>query len=124
MERVVISFYFKIIMKLYNIISRTKVNYLIAPDNIINDKLKVRMLILVHFIPTFIFSIILTVFIFPKFSATISQQLEDNSSIMIYYELFNWILISFIMGFVIEKLLEYFNDEYKEYKKININLPN
>lgn len=105
-------------MKIYNILSRTKVNYLNAPEYIIKDKLKLRLLILFHAIPTFMLCIILTVRILPLYSEEVNQLLESNSTKMWIYAIVNWILVSFTLGYLIEKTLELTNPNYKQLKEL------
>ena len=117
LQHIFIDLYFRFIMKVYNILTNTKVNYLNAPDYIVSDKLKYRFMMFFHLLPTFVLSIILTVKILPLFSDEIHQKLDRNSTDMLIYEIINWILISTLLGFLIENFLELTNLNYKELKE-------
>lgn len=116
-EHLFLDFYFRLIMKIYNILSRTKVNYLIAPEYIIRDKLKLRLLMFFHTMPTFVFCIVLTVRILPLFSEKVKQLLQSDSPKMWIYAIINWILVSYILGYLIEKYLELTKPNYKALKE-------
>jgi hypothetical protein len=117
MEHLFLDFYFRLVMKIYNLISRTKYNYLNAPEYIVRDKLKIRLLMFFHTIPTFVLSIILTVRILPLYSEDINKLLQNDSPKMLMYAIINWIIVSFTLGYLIEKFLELTKPNYKVLKE-------
>ena len=117
MKHFIIQYYFLFIMKLYNFITGTKINYLTAPEDIINYGLRYRLQTFCHLIPSFILSIILTVRILPLVSVKIEKQLQSNSGIMWLYAISSLLLVSFLLGYLIEKYLELTNSNYKILKR-------
>lgn len=111
-----IEVYFRLVMRIYNRVSNNRINYLKAPDYIVSSKSKHRLMMFFHFFPTIVLSILVTVKILPNFSEEVCQLLKNNSPQLWIYSFINWLIISYTLGYFIEKGMELINPVYKELK--------
>jgi hypothetical protein len=100
-------------MKVYKFISRSRIIYTEAPEEVISPLRLYYFIRIYHFIPTVIVAIIITVKILPKYFSTIDDYVQSYSSMVRPFAIGSFITIGLINGFVIEKLLALTNSKYR-----------
>lgn len=99
------------------VISKSQVNYIYAPEEIISDTKKHYIIRLGHFIPSVILTIILVVKILPDYLEILREYLDRNAAGIWAFVIPTYILTVLLLGFIIERILEMTNHNYKSYKK-------
>ena len=110
---ITIEVYFRLIMKFYNMLTNTRMNYLNAPAFVLSEMKKFRLNRWFHLLPTFVSSIVFTTKILPLLSDTLNQELAINSSRIGLYAVGSFLLISVLNGWLIEIYLERTSTTYR-----------
>lgn len=109
------------IMNIYKLISRSRIIYTDASEEIIGPVRLHYLMRLFHFFPSVIVSIIITVKTLPNYFSTVNDHVQNNSGVVWLYALGSFIITGLINGFIIEKILALTNLKYKRLKTFRKN---
>ena len=94
---------------------RKKIKYFLAPDTVIKKKKRDNILLVFHIFPTIILALLTVLKILPLLPY-FSEKLKENNIIIPISILSFIIIFSFLIGLLIEKLIERNNNEFKIWK--------